>query len=82
MNQVQPEFQKRFSNRVIVALILTGIAIPSLILGDWWIIIFSTIGLSFAAQEIMAVKQGTVYSLPIPVFVFFMMVAVVVFIFF
>ena len=81
MNQVQPEFQKRFSNRVIVALILTGIAIPSLILGDWWIIIFSTIGLSFAAQEIMAVKQGTVYPLPIRVFVYFMMVAMVFYIF-
>ena len=50
MNQVQPEFQKRFSNRVIVALVLAAIAIPSIIIGSWLIIVFALVGLVFATH--------------------------------
>lgn len=65
MNQVQPEFQKRFSNRVIVALILAAIAIPAIIAGGWFIILFALIGLIFATQEILNVKPDSTYPLPI-----------------
>jgi phosphatidate cytidylyltransferase len=81
MNQVQPEFQKRFSNRVIVALILAGIAIPSIIFGDWLIIIFALLGLVFATQEMLSVKPESTYPLPIRIFVYVMMVMMIYYVF-
>ncbi|MFZ9139294.1 MAG: phosphatidate cytidylyltransferase [Bacilli bacterium] len=81
MNQVQPEFQKRFSNRVIVALILAAIAIPSIVVGGWFIIIFALIGLLFATQEMLNVKVDSTYPLPIRIFVYLMMVMMIYYVF-
>lgn len=81
MNQVQPEFQKRFSNRVIVALILAAIAIPSIVAGGWFIIIFALIGLLFATQEMLSVKVDSTYPLPIRIFVYLMMVMMIYYVF-
>lgn len=81
MNQVQPEFQKRFSNRVIVALILAAIAIPSIVVGGWFIIIFALIGLLFATQEMLTVKVDSTYPLPIRIFVYLMMVMMIYYVF-
>lgn len=81
MNQVQPEFQKRFSNRVIVALVLAAIAIPSIIIGSWLIIVFALVGLVFATQEILSVKTDSTYPLPIRIFVYLMMVLIIYYVF-
>ncbi len=81
MNQVQPEFQKRFSNRVIVALILAAIAIPAIIAGGWFIILFALIGLIFATQEILNVKPDSTYPLPIRIFVYLMLVMMIYYVF-
>jgi len=81
MNQVQPEFQKRFSNRVIVALILAAIAIPSIVVGGWFIIIFALIGLLFSTQEMLSVKVDSTYPLPIRIFVYLMMVMMIYYVF-
>lgn len=81
MNQVQPEFQKRFSNRVIVALVLAAIAIPSIIIGSWLIIVFALVGLLFATQEILSVKTDSTYPLPIRIFVYLMMVLMIYYVF-
>ena len=81
MNPVQPEFQKRFSNRVIVALILAAIAIPSIMLGGWFIILFALLGLVFATQEMLNVKPDSKYPLPIRIFVYLMMVMMIYYVF-
>ncbi|MBM3909736.1 MAG: phosphatidate cytidylyltransferase [Firmicutes bacterium] len=81
MNQVQPEFQKRFSNRVMVALILAAIAIPAIIAGGWFIILFALIGLIFATQEILNVKPDSKYPLPIRIFVYLMLVMMIYYVF-
>ncbi len=81
MNQLQPEFQKRFSNRVIVALVLTAITIPSIIFGGWLIILFALIGLIFATQEMLNVKPDSTYPLPIRIFVYLMMVMMIYYVF-
>ena len=81
MNQVQPEFQKRFSNRVIVALILAALAIPSIIIGSWLIILFALVGLVFATQEMLSVKTDSTYPLPIRIFVYLMMVMMIYYVF-
>lgn len=81
MNNVQPEFPKKFSNRVLVALGLVVIAIPSIVIGNWLIILFSVIGLLFATHEILTVKVNQVYPLPIRIFVYMMMLGMIFFIF-
>lgn len=81
MNHVQPEFPKKFSNRVLVALGLMAIAIPAIVIGDWFIILFSVLGLLFATHEILTVKVNQVYPLPIRIFVYLMMVGMIFFIF-
>lgn len=81
MNQVQPEFQKRFSNRVMVALILAALAIPSIIIGSWLIILFALVGLVFATQEMLSVKTDSTYPLPIRIFVYLMMVMMIYYVF-
>jgi phosphatidate cytidylyltransferase len=81
MNNVQPEFQKKFSNRVIVALVLVVLTIPSIIIGSWLIVLFALVGLLFATHEILTVKIGHVYPLPIRVFVYLMMVGMIFYVF-
>ncbi len=81
MNPIQPEFQKRFSNRVLVALVLAALAFPSIFLGDWFIILFALVGLLFATHEMLSVKPGQVYPLAIRIFVYLMMVAMIFYIF-
>jgi len=81
MNTIQPEFQKRFSNRVIVALVLAALAFPSIILGNWFIILFALVGLLFATHEILTVKTDQSYPIAIRIFVYLMMVAMIFYIF-
>lgn len=81
MNQVQPEFKQRFSNRVIVALILVLIAFPAVFLGNWWIVMFALVGLIFATHEVMNVRKENPYPLPIRWFVYLIMVALIFYVF-
>jgi phosphatidate cytidylyltransferase len=81
MNQIQPEFKKRFSNRLVVALILVMIVLPAVWLGNWWIVIFALVGLVFVTHEIMHVRQNNPYPLPIRWFVYLMMVFLIFFVF-
>ncbi len=81
MNNLQPEFQKKFSNRVLVALGLVVLAIPSIVIGDWLIVLFALVGLLFATHEILTVRIGQVYPLPIRIFVYLMMVGLIFYIF-
>ncbi len=81
MNHLQPEFQKKFSNRVLVALGLVVLAIPSIVIGDWLIVLFALVGLLFATHEILTVRIGQVYPLPIRIFVYLMMVGLIFYIF-
>ncbi len=81
MNNLQPEFQKKFSNRVLVALGLVVLAIPSIVIGDWLIVLFALVGLLFATHEILTVRIGQVYPLPIRIFVYLMMVGMIFYIF-
>ena len=81
MNHLQPEFQKKFSNRVLVALGLVVLAIPSIVIGDWLIVLFALVGLLFATHEILTVRIGQVYPLPIRIFVYLMMVGMIFYIF-
>jgi phosphatidate cytidylyltransferase len=81
MNNIQPEFQKKFSNRVIVGLVLALLAIPSIIIGNWLIVLFALIGLLFATHEILTVRTEQNYPLPIRIFVYCMMVAIIFYIF-
>jgi phosphatidate cytidylyltransferase len=81
MNNIQPEFQKKFSNRVIVGLVLALLAIPTIILGDWFIVLFALIGLLFATHEILTVRNDQVYPIAIRVFVYLMMVSMIFYIF-
>jgi phosphatidate cytidylyltransferase len=82
MNHVQPEFNKRFSNRLVVGLILLVIVLPVVYLGNWWIIIFALVGLIFATHEIMNVRKESPYPLPIRIFVYLMMLAMIFYVFF
>jgi len=77
MNNLQPEFQKKFSNRVLVALVLVVLAIPSIVIGDWLIVLFALVGLLFATHEILTVRVDQVYPLPIRIFVYLMMVGMI-----
>ena len=61
MNNIQPEFQKKFSNRVFVALVLALFAFPSIIIGNWLIVLFALIGLLFATHEILTVRTEQNY---------------------
>jgi phosphatidate cytidylyltransferase len=81
MNDIQPEFQKKFSNRVVVALFLTLLAIPSIIIGNWLIVLFALVGLLFATHEILTVRTEQNYPLPIRIFVYLMMVGMIFYIF-
>ena len=81
MNNLQPEFQKKFSNRVLVALGLVVLAIPSIVIGEWLIVLFALVGLLFATHEILTVRIGQVYPLPIRIFVYLMMVGLIFYIF-
>jgi phosphatidate cytidylyltransferase len=81
MNDIQPEFQKKFSNRVVVALFLTLLAIPAIIIGNWLIVLFALVGLLFATHEILTVRTEQNYPLPIRIFVYLMMVGMIFFIF-
>ena len=81
MNHLQPEFQKKFSNRVLVALGLVVLAIPSIVIGNWLIVLFALVGLLFATHEILTVRIGQVYPLPIRIFVYLMMVGMIFYIF-
>jgi len=81
MNNLQPEFQKKFSNRVLVALGLVVLAIPSIVIGDWLIVLFALVGLLFATHEILTVRIGQLYPLPIRIFVYLMMVGMIFYIF-
>jgi phosphatidate cytidylyltransferase len=81
MNNIQPEFQKKFSNRVIVGLVLALLAIPTIILGDWFIVLFALIGLLFATHEILTVRNDQVYPIAIRIFVYLMMVSMIFYIF-
>ena len=81
MNDIQPEFQKKFSNRVVVALFLALLAIPAIIIGNWLIVLFALVGLLFATHEILTVRTEQNYPLPIRIFVYLMMVGMIFFIF-
>ena len=81
MNNLQPEFQKKFSNRVLVALVLVVLAIPSIVIGNWLIVLFALVGLLFATHEILTVRVDQVYPLPIRIFVYLMMVGMIFYIF-
>jgi len=81
MNNIQPEFQKKFSNRVFVALVLALFAFPSIIIGNWLIVLFALIGLLFATHEILTVRIEQNYPLPIRIFVYLMMVGMIFYVF-
>jgi phosphatidate cytidylyltransferase len=81
MNDIQPEFQKKFSNRVVVALFLALLAIPAIIIGNWLIVLFALVGLLFATHEILTVRTEQNYPLPIRIFVYLMMVGMIFYIF-
>jgi phosphatidate cytidylyltransferase len=81
MNNIQPEFQKKFSNRVFVALVLALFAFPSIIIGNWLIVLFALIGLLFATHEILTVRTEQNYPLPIRIFVYLMMVGMIFYVF-
>ena len=81
MNHIQPEFQKKFSNRVIVGLILALLAIPTIVIGDWLIVLFALVGLLFATHEILTVRNDHVYPIAIRIFVYLMMVSMIFYIF-
>jgi len=72
MNPIKPTFLKTFVNRTIVAVILAGLAIPSILFGGWAIVIFAAIGLFFAVNEFLNVKKETLFPLPIRIFVYVM----------
>ena len=74
-------FQKKTLNRLIIGLILFAIAIPSIIFGDWFIVMFSIIGLLLAIKELLAIKPETMFPLPIRWFVYGMSVVLVFWIF-
>jgi phosphatidate cytidylyltransferase len=81
MNHIQPEFQKKFSNRIIVGLILALLAIPTIVIGDWLIVLFALVGLLFATHEILTVRNDHVYPIAIRIFVYLMMVSMIFYIF-
>jgi phosphatidate cytidylyltransferase len=81
MNNIQPEFQKKFSNRVVVALFLALLAIPAIIIGNWLIVLFALVGLLFATHEILTVRTEQNYPLPIRIFVYLMMVGMIFYLF-
>jgi CDP-diglyceride synthetase len=70
MNQLKPSFYKVFINRLIVGLLLAFVAIPSIIFGNWAIIIFALVGLFFAVNEFLNIRKGEPYPLPIRLFVY------------
>jgi phosphatidate cytidylyltransferase len=74
-------FQRKTLNRLIVGLILFVIAIPSIMLGDWYLVIFSVVGLFLAIKELLAIKSTSIYPLPIRWFVYGISVALVFWIF-
>jgi CDP-diglyceride synthetase len=81
MNQIQPEFKQRFSNRILVAFILMAIALPTVYFGNWWIVIFTLVGLIFATHEVMNIRKEAPYPLPIRWFVYLAMVALIFYVF-
>lgn len=74
-------FQRKTLNRLVVGLILFAIAIPSIVLGGWLLVLFSIAGLMLAIKELLAMKSSTVYPLPIRWFTYGMSVALVFWIF-
>lgn len=77
----QQAFEKKTLNRLIVGLILFAIAMPALLFGDWFIIVFTIGGLLFAVKEVLAIRQGHAYPLPIQLFTYVMSILLVFWIF-
>jgi phosphatidate cytidylyltransferase len=81
MNAIQPEFQKRFSNRVFVSAILLLIVTPVVFFANWWMVIFVALGVIIASHEILSVRKVNPYPLPIRIFIYTMMMALIFFLF-
>jgi phosphatidate cytidylyltransferase len=81
MNQVQPEFQKRFSNRVFVSVILLLIITPVVYFANWWIVTFIALGVIIATHEILSVRKINPYPLPIRIFIYTMMMSLIFYLF-
>jgi phosphatidate cytidylyltransferase len=77
MNPIKPSFIKSLLNRTFFAVILFIVAIPSMIIGDWAIIIFTALGLFFAVNEYLNVKKDALFPLPIRLFVYVMSIMLV-----
>lgn len=77
MNAIKPTFIKSFLNRIFFAIILFLVAIPSIMIGDWAIVIFASLGLFFAVNEYLNVKKDTLFPLPIRLFVYVMSIMLV-----
>jgi phosphatidate cytidylyltransferase len=77
MNKIKPSFFKVLLNRTFFAVLLFAVAIPSIIIGDWAIVLFAAIGLFFAVNEYLNVKKDTLFPLPIRLFVYLMSIMLV-----
>lgn len=77
MNEIKPSFFKSLLNRTFFAILLFLIAIPSIIIGDWAIVLFAALGLFFAVNEYLNVKKDALFPLPIRLFVYVMSIMLV-----
>ncbi len=80
MNRVSS--MSKLINRVVVALLLGLIGIPSILLGGWLLIIFTLIALPLAVHEFTNARPHNRYILPMHIFIMVMSFALVYWIFF
>lgn len=74
-------FKVKTQNRLIVAIILFVIALPAILLGNWFVVLFALGGLFFAVKEILSIRVENPYPLPIRWFVYVMSLLLVFWIF-
>ena len=72
MNSLNNDTQKKMSNRIIVGVILALIGIPTIFIGDWLLIGFTSIALFFAIHEFTNARPHNKYELAIHVFIMVM----------
>jgi phosphatidate cytidylyltransferase len=80
MNRVSS--MPKLINRIVVALLLGLVGIPSILLGGWFLIIFTVIALPLAVHEFTNARPHNRYILPMHIFIMVMSFSLVYWIFF
>jgi len=81
MNSINKETQQKMNNRIVVGLVLALLGLPTIFLGGWFMIGFTTIALFLAIHEFTNARPHNKYKLIIHIFLMVMTYSFVFWIF-